>query len=186
MNSLDLTSFLWLVLAGMLLLSRIVFKAKGVAWVKRFLMLWLTSPVRVVWSMLAIIAGSFLLCQWLFISTEEAASYSLLEQIFIGAVCGVLISDGLLNLLLPYILGTPLSKSESTEPLWWEWLFTERLLIISHLFLGIGALLTFAATFYLNPAAFPNLFLASQAVAVVLLPTLIGLGIRIQYRRNSG
>jgi hypothetical protein len=85
----------WLVLCGMMLLSRFAFRREGPVGMRRFLDAWKVSRTHRVWGLAAgcwgAVLGAFTLRHWNALSS--------LDLVVVGSVVGVLCIDGLLNVL---------------------------------------------------------------------------------------
>lgn len=85
----------WLMLCGMMLVSRFVFRREGPAGMRRFLDAWKTSRTHRVWGL---VAGAWGLVLAVSLATH-ARDLATAELVVVSSVVLVLVADGLLNLL---------------------------------------------------------------------------------------
>ena len=94
-NTIETMRTAWLALAGMMLLSRIIFQWKGPLWMRAFLNKWKVSHARRVWALLALAFGV-----WMTICSVIArSSLSWLDALLMVLLILVLVGDGVLNAL---------------------------------------------------------------------------------------
>jgi|GEM_PF-2883802 len=85
----------WLVLCGMMIVSRFSFRQEGAEGMRRFLDAWKLSRTHRIWGLAAGLWGVVLLAG----AALHWASLTALDSLVIGSVAAVLCADGLLNLL---------------------------------------------------------------------------------------
>jgi len=84
----------WLVLCGMMVLSRIAFQAAGSTWMRSFLDTWKVSWTKQVWGWVACLLGFYLMLRASAVAGAMGAADRLVVFSFVVVAC----SDGLLNL----------------------------------------------------------------------------------------
>jgi hypothetical protein len=171
----------WLVLCGMMLVSRFAFRREGPVGMRRFLDAWKVSRTHRVWGIAAGLWGAVLGALTLRIWSD----LSWLDLVVVGSVVGVLCIDGLLN-VLPTGFG---NFKERMQDAWvrrhkgTERASDEHLFGVVNVLLGVAATAVGAAVYLYRPLPLGWLG-ASIGAAAVLTFALIGT-CKLETRRSS-
>lgn len=161
----------WLVLCGMMLVSRFAFRREGPVGMRAFLDAWKTSRTHRVWGVAAglwgVMLGVLALRHW--------SALSWLDLLVVGSVVGVLCIDGLLNVL-------PTGFANFKERMQDAWVrrhegteraSDEHLFGVVNLLLGVAATAVGVAVYAYRPIPWSRL-VGVIAAATLLTFALIG------------
>jgi hypothetical protein len=172
----------WLTLAFMMLLSRVVFQAAGAARMRAFLDGWQRGGVKRIWGATTLAFALFLVAA----AIAAPAELRTTDAIFLAALLGVLVADGLVNAL-------PAGFETFKDRLQRAWISRTRGTrrgTDSYLFATVNALLAaasmgVAATVILYRPIRVELITIAAGAAIVLTAALISASVFTAPPRNS-
>ena len=156
----------WLVLTFAMLLSRFLFQARGAAWMRGFLDEWQEGRAKRIWGAVALSFAALVVIGALTLEGE----LSTFEWILLALLLGVLVADGLVN-VLPAGFRT---FKDTVQERWVRRRGTgdESLFLAGNVALGLAAAAMAAVVIAYEPIS-PWLVAASAAGAVLLIAALV-------------